>query len=69
VNRKEPWPWDEVMRETYKQRNRIERAFAKAKQFRRFATRYEKLKATFLGVVHLALGFVRLRRASIVNTP
>lgn len=41
----------------------------KAKQFRRFATRYEKLKVTFLGVVHLALGFVRLRRASIVNTP
>ena len=23
-NRKEPWPWDEVMAETYKQRNRIE---------------------------------------------
>ena len=22
-NRKVPWPWDETMRETYKQRNRI----------------------------------------------
>jgi transposase len=29
------------MKEIYKQRNRIERAFSKAKQFRRFATRYE----------------------------
>ena len=24
-NRKEPWPWDDAMRETYKERNRVER--------------------------------------------
>ncbi|AMV41024.1 transposase [Planctomyces sp. SH-PL62] len=43
-NRKEPWPWHDEMRETYKQRNRVERAFAEAKQFRRFATRYEQFR-------------------------
>jgi transposase len=64
-NRVEPWPLDE---EAYRGRNRVERLFAKAKQFRRFATRYEKLKAMFLGVVHLTLGFIRLRRLANVNT-
>ena len=43
-NRKEPWPWDEETRESYEQRNRVERLFGKAKQFRGFATRYERLK-------------------------
>ena len=37
------------MKETYKQRNRVERAFGKAKQFRRFATRYEKLRESSSG--------------------
>jgi transposase len=70
VNRKEPWPWDEVMQETYKQRNRIERAFAKAKQFRRFATRYEKLGGVFLGLVRLVFGFIHVRKTALsVNTP
>ena len=65
-NRIEPWPFDEA---AYRGRNKVERLFAKAKQFRRVATRYEKLKAMFLGVVHLALGFIRLRRIANVNTP
>jgi transposase len=70
VNRQEPWPWDEVMRETCKQRNRIERAFAKAKQFRRFATRYEKLREVFLGLVRLVFGFIHVRKTALsVNTP
>ena len=69
-NRVDPWPFDP---DGYKERNRVERLFGKVKQFRRVATRYEKLKPTFLGVVHLALGFIRLKRlkrssASIVNT-
>ena len=64
-NRVQPWPLDEV---AYRGRNKVERLFSKAKQFRRVATRYEKLKAMFLGVVHLALGFVRLRRLANVNT-
>jgi transposase len=65
-NRAEPWPFDPV---AYRQRNRVERLFGKLKQFRRVATRYEKLKAMFLGVIHLALGSIRLRKSAIVNTP
>ncbi len=53
------WAWN---REGYKERNRVERLFGKAKQFRRIATRYEKLKVTYLGLLHLTLGFIRLRR-------
>jgi transposase len=53
----------------YRERNRVERLFGKAKQFRRIATRYDKLKATYLGLLHLVFGFIRLRRASNVNTP
>jgi len=67
-NRVRPWPLDP---DGYRERNRVERLFAKVKPFRRVATRYEKLKPTFLGVIHLALGFIRLRRlarTSIVNT-
>jgi transposase len=55
--------------EGYKERNRVERLFGKAKQFRRIATRYEKLKATYLGLLHLVLGFIRLRKQGNVNTP
>lgn len=70
ANRKDPWPWDEVMAETYKERNRMERAFGKAKQFRRFATRYEKLRDVYLGVVRLVFGFIHVRRLTrTVNTP
>jgi transposase len=49
-------------RKAYRERNKIERLFAKLKEFRRVATRYDKLKPTFLGVIHLALGFIRLKR-------
>ncbi len=38
----------------YKERNRIERFFNKLKQFRRVATRYDKLIANFMGFVKLA---------------
>jgi transposase len=69
-NRTDPWPWDDEMREAYKQRNRIERAFGKAKQYRRFATRYEKLREMYLGVVRLVFGFLHVRKlAQSVNTP
>jgi len=30
-NRREPWPWGDDLRELSRQRNRVERAFAKAK--------------------------------------
>lgn len=65
-NRIDPWPFDPA---AYRDRNKVERLFGKLKQFRRVATRYEKLKATFLGVIHLALGFIRLRKRTCnVNT-
>ena len=38
----------------YKERNIIERFFNKLKQFRRVATRYDKLLANFMGFVKLA---------------
>ena len=62
----ERWAWDE---EGYKERNRVERLFGKVKQFRRIATRYEKLKVTYLGLLHLVLGFISLRKRTNVNTP
>jgi putative transposase len=36
---------------------------------RRVATRYDKLRATYLGLLHLAFGFIRLRRLTNVNRP
>ena len=70
VNRVDPWPWYEEMKEIYKERNRIERAFSKAKQFRRFATRYEKLREVFLGLVRLVFGFIHVKKKALsVNTP
>jgi transposase len=60
------WAWEP---EGYKERNRVERLFGKAKQFRRVATRYETLKGTYLGLLHLTLGFIRLRKLTNVNTP
>ena len=54
-------------RRAYRERNKIERLFGKLKEFRRIATRYDKLKETFLGMIHLALGFIRLRRIVNVN--
>jgi transposase len=41
-------------RELYRQRNRIERMFARLKDFRRIATRYDKLARNFLAAVTLA---------------
>ena len=66
VNRVNVWPFD---RAVYRGRNKVERLIGKAKQFRRFATRYEKLRTMYLGVVHLVLGFIRLRRLANVNRP
>ena len=48
-------------KESYKQRNQVERLFNKIKQFRRVATRYEKLKANFLAFVIVALIVIMLR--------
>ena len=50
-NRKAKRPYDAHL---YKERNLIERFFNKLKQFRRVATRYDKLLANFMGFVKLA---------------
>jgi len=65
ANRVNPEPLNES---AYRERNRVERLLGKAKEFRRIATRYEKLKATFLGMIHLVFGFIRLRGMTNVNT-
>jgi len=48
-------------KDLYKERNRVERFFNKLKQFRRVATRYDKLLANFMGFVTLAAIAVLLR--------
>ena len=50
-SRKQPFPLD---REDYRQRNVIERMFGRPKDFRRFATRYDKLARNFLAGLCLA---------------
>lgn len=63
-NRVDPEPLDVP---AYRERNRVERLFAKMKEFRRVATRYDKRKRMFLGWVHLVLGFIRLRAKTKSN--
>ena len=63
-NRKEPWPWDDEKREIYKQRNRVEGALAKSRQFRRFSTRNEKLRDVYLRVARVVFGYIRARKLS-----
>lgn len=50
----------------YKDRNRIERMFAKLKQQRRIATRYDKTALSFASFLNLAAA--RLWLKSFVNT-
>jgi len=45
----------------YKERNAIERMFNKIKQFRRIATRYDKLSIAYLSFLHVAAIAVWLR--------
>jgi transposase len=50
-NRKEPRLYD---KDLYKARHLIENFFARLKQFRAIATRYDKRAVHFLGAIHLA---------------
>ena len=50
-NRKVPRPYDADL---YKARHLIENFFAKLKQFRAIATRYDKRARNFLAAIHLA---------------
>jgi len=50
-NASQPWPVDWWL---YKERHLVECFFQKIKWFRRVATRYDKLDASFLAFVYLA---------------
>ncbi|OWK40860.1 transposase [Fimbriiglobus ruber] len=55
-NRVHPWAFDPVG-----SRTEPGRTSGKTKQFRRVATRYEKLAPTFLGLIQLILGFINVK--------
>ena len=54
-NRKEPRPYDTFL---YKARHLVENFFAKLKQYRALATRYDKRTTNFLGGIYLAASVV-----------
>jgi transposase len=53
-------PYD---KERYRGRNRVERFFNKLKQFRRIATRYDKLRDTFFAALCLVAAFLIVRNS------
>jgi transposase len=57
ANRKSPRTYD---RHLYKERHLIENFFAKLKQFRAIATRYDKTARNFLAAVYLAASAIWL---------
>ena len=58
-NRTDPLDYDHDL---YKLRERmIERFFNKLKQFRRIATRYEKLSQTFLAFIQLVAAWISIQ--------
>ncbi len=62
-NRKKKYRWKKAV---YRQRNLVERFFNKLKQFRRIATRYDKLGAAFFAFIQLAS--IRIYLRSIEST-
>jgi transposase len=46
---------EEFDRAAYRERNLIERCVGRLKEFRRIATRYEKLALHYLGMLHLGM--------------
>ena len=56
--RRHPRPFDAAR---YAQRHPVERLFSRLKQFRRVATRYDKLDAHFLAFIHLAATVLWMR--------
>jgi transposase len=55
------------LRRFYRQRHKVENFFRKLFDFRRLATRYEKLARCSLALAHLTAAFVLVRH--FVNTP
>ncbi|GAC1608492.1 MAG: hypothetical protein NVS3B3_13210 [Aquirhabdus sp.] len=56
-NRREQREYD---RHLYKDRNMVERFFNRIKQFRRIATRYEKLDRNFLSFINIVFAYLWL---------
>ena len=57
ANRHQPRPYDKYL---YQARHLIENFFAKLKQYRALATRYDKRAVSFLGAIHLAASVILL---------
>ena len=57
-NRRAPRDYDKAL---YKLREKVERFFNNLKQFRRIATRYEKLSQTFLALLHLVAAWIIIK--------
>jgi transposase len=57
ANRKNPRPYDKAL---YQARHLIENFFAKLKQYRAIATRYDKRAVHFLAAIHLAAAVIWL---------
>ena len=64
IRRKKRFRWTKAL---YRERNRVERFFNKLKQFRRIATRYDKLGTSFMAFIQLAA--VRISLRLIESTP
>jgi transposase len=58
IRRKKRFRWTKAL---YRERNQVERFFNKLKQFRRIATRYDKLGASYLAFLQLATVRISLR--------
>ena len=58
VNLKHPYPLDV---DFYKTRHLVENYFAKIKQFRRIATRYDKTDTSFAGMVDLVAVVIAIK--------
>ncbi len=59
-NRKMLFPYDKTK---YRMRQKVERFFCRIKEFRRIATRYDKLAKTFMAFVHLVCAFVGFQQS------
>ena len=57
ANRTQPRPYDKYL---YQARHLIENFFAKLKQYRALATRYDKRAVSFLGAIYLAASVILL---------
>ncbi len=57
TTRRQPPPYDKHL---YQARHLIENFFAKLKQYRALATRYDKRAVSFLGAIYLAASVVLL---------